>query len=227
MLDLTMYGLPGSINLNKRGKIPVANSPVFTSQPDSLSYFQQGGKLEIKSASVTGYSSLTWQKKNADGSWSDTTGKSIVYTIPSGSAADDGTYRLMAVNGNSLPAYSNEVVAQDTVLYLQNDNDNAGTGASAVKRDAIDPTKYTMLTVPASTTTSIPISGFLRKRANVSSATNQGVANGIAGLSSDSAVVQVGTTSGRTVRIVALKPGKATLTTTWNNLKSTVEITPV
>lgn len=86
-----------------------AKPPTFTAQPQVQSLYQIGGALRITGAAVTGYTSLQWQRF-ANGAWSDYVGqKSAIFNVASALSDVTGKFRLKAVNGNSTPAYSNEV----------------------------------------------------------------------------------------------------------------------
>lgn len=115
---------------------PVADPPSFTTQPEATTLFQRGGLLSIGGAVVTGYTSLIWQR-NDDGTWNDVAGQTGA-TLSIQSAGDiEGAYRIKAVNGNSAPAYSNEVAATEAYLNLVADL-NSNTGADKITKGADD-----------------------------------------------------------------------------------------
>lgn len=107
---------------------PVKPPPVFTAQPQTQSLYQVGGRLTITGAAVSGATALQWQR--FDGSqWQDVAGqKAATLSIASATAAQGGTYRLKAVNGNSAPAYSNEVSVVSAYLKFQNDVNPSDSG---------------------------------------------------------------------------------------------------
>ena len=68
-----------------------------------------------------------WQKKNASGAWVDMAGQtSATLTIASGTAADEGTYRLLALNGPASTP-SDDVTTYNVYLLIKNDIANQST----------------------------------------------------------------------------------------------------
>lgn len=113
---------------------PVADPPSFTTQPEATTLFQRGGLLSIGGAVVTGHTALIWQR-NDDGTWKDVADQTDAVLRIESAGDIEGAYRLKAVNGNSAPAYSNEVVATEAYLNLVADL-NSNTGADKITKGA-------------------------------------------------------------------------------------------
>lgn len=133
MLDLNKYGIIGAQSLFTGKKTAVLDpAPTITTQPNSIVLFQVGGKMSFTGAAVAGASSVGWQKRNDDGSWSNTNFSSVTPSKGTATSADAGVYRLRAINGNSQPVYSNLVYAYDCFLFIQNDNESNNPATTGV-----------------------------------------------------------------------------------------------
>ncbi|AOE41244.1 hypothetical protein BEE12_16125 [Pantoea agglomerans] len=97
---------------------------VFTSQPAANVFYQDGGKLEITGAAAAPVTIWQWQKLQADGAtWGDLPSQTAaVLTIPTATDADEGTYRVLAINGSADGVPSDPVTVLSTILYIQNDS---------------------------------------------------------------------------------------------------------
>lgn len=95
---------------------PVIDSSALT----FTSYYEDGGLMQINGAKATGYTDLQWQRQ-ADGSWQDVAGQTSLNLSRVTSLAEQGNYRLRAVNGDSEPVYSSVVPAKCAFIYMQND----------------------------------------------------------------------------------------------------------
>lgn len=121
----------GDRSLSRRGSFL---SPVFSSQPQVQALYQNNGTLTISGAAASPVTGYQWQKANADGSWSNVAGQtSAVFSKRSGLAlADQGTYRLVAINGDK-QVVSNSVDVVD--VYVKFQNDITGQTQQVVKVD--------------------------------------------------------------------------------------------
>lgn len=97
---------------------PVIDSSSLT----FTSYYEDGGLMQINGAKATGYTDLQWQRQ-VGGSWQDVAGQTSLNFSRVTSLAEQGNYRLRAVNGNSEPVYSSVVPAKCAFIYMQNDVD--------------------------------------------------------------------------------------------------------
>ena len=114
--------------------VPIADPPVITAQPQSQVLYQVGGPLKINGAAVTGYTSLQWQRLS-NGNWIDFTGQTGLNFNAATVGNVPGQYRLKALNGNSAPAYSNEVQVISAYLSIVSDM-SSNTGPDAVTKGA-------------------------------------------------------------------------------------------
>lgn len=108
-------------------RVRVFALPVFSVQPNPDVLYQLAGKVESAGAAATPTTAWQWQKKSAGGTWADLPSQTNpTLTIASGTAADEGTYRLMAVNGPASTA-SEEVTTYNVYLLLKNDINGQST----------------------------------------------------------------------------------------------------
>lgn len=240
MLDLTVYGIPGIFTLRvpRKPATPPAPAPVFTVQPDAISFYQQGGKLEVLNAAASNTTSWQWQKQNSDSTWSDvTTQKAASFSKTAGVAGDNGTYRLKATGaGGSVT--SNAVLVYDVYGYVQNDYKPTGDATSVIPVDHFNYTEdgpagarqYScFMRFAVSQTgpdgTSIPAETAL----TTAQVQSLGLTSGrlVAAWASNNTAVVASTVVGSTGSLVptgGVKTGTADLTVSWKNIKSTVHV---
>lgn len=118
------------------GSLPAALSPapVFSVQPGATILYQDAGRLQGTAATVSPSTSLQWQMKQPDNSWSDVAGQTAAtLDIAAANASRAGTYRLKAINGNN-SAVSSEVTAYFVYLGIQNDSSPANGSAAGTTK---------------------------------------------------------------------------------------------
>lgn len=195
--------------------------PIFNQQPSTTNLYQTDGKLEIAGAQVDNAAQLQWQKLSADNTtWTDITGATSANLVVSkGAASHAGKYRLLAINGDKQQV-STVVDAYHVYLHLQ--NDSAATGTNSVAKLANNLYNYLF----GSGTRYF--GAFFRNVADGSLFIPPGAtsarANGATWTTTNAAVAPATTVADYGQLTTALKTGTASLTATYGNLSSTLNL---
>lgn len=203
--------------------------PQFTTQPAQESpqagtiYYQVGKTLNINGGAVSNASSYQWQKKKADGTWAAVSGQtSINFSKLVADAGDEGTYRLLATNGNKQTP-SAEIPVLSAFLWMQNDGT---TGAGAAFSIAQDEDIYHWKMITPTQTGSIRYPSVRVRLVSAPTVDITAAAVGtVTAVSSDATIAKVNGINNRQVQLVLNNQvGTATVTINWGLLTSILTV---
>lgn len=199
--------------------------PLFTAQPASDAmvpgtiYYQKDQPLNISGAAVSGASAYQWQKKQVNGAWADLPRQTAInFSKTVAADSDEGTYRLMAINGNKSTT-SDEIPVNNAFLWMQNDS-TTQVGAAFSIAQGEDVYHWNMIT--PSQTGSIRYPSVRVRLVSAPTVDIPAAAVGtVTAVSSDSTIARVNGINNRQVQLVMNNQvGTATVTIKWGQLTS-------
>lgn len=186
----------------------------------NLTMFSEGGNLLIPGADVSFANSYQWQMLDSNGAWINIVSQTnAILDLPN---PEEGVYRLQATNTEGTTT-SQEVVAIEAFLFLQNDSITAPGAKYSVSK--IDNEHYELVNPNVSASSTRLIGAFVRKTSDSSTNTVGVGINSVDGSSSNPAVASASPkVNSRQVAVVCLAVGEANVTVNYGPLSSNLHI---